>query len=161
MFRSTGAPAVALAIALLVACSDVENAPAADPTKSLDETVFRCSVEPILVRQCSYNACHGIALTDGAALRVYSPGKLRAMQSPNIDTAIAVLTEMEHHANFQSAAGFSFGTTNVDDNWLLRKPLPSPAGGYEHKGGAIWRDTNDAQYSAIRSWLSGTGKCTP
>jgi hypothetical protein len=150
-----------VALSLLNGCSDVQNASAADPSKSLDETVFRCNVEPVLVRQCSYNACHGIAGVSGSALRVYSPGKLRASTPPDIDTAIAVLTDAEQHANFQSAAGFNFGLTNVDDNWLLRKPLPAPLGGYEHKGGAIWRDTSDPQYIAIRAWLTGTGMCKP
>jgi hypothetical protein len=158
MFRVFGGARIVLALALIPGCSNVQNGPATDPSSALNENVFRCNVEPILVRQCSYTACHGI---DGAALRVYSPGKLRAMTAPNIDTAIAVLTDAEQHANFQSASGFNFGITNVDDNWLLRKPLPAALGGYEHKGGAIWRDTNDGQYLAIRAWVAGTGACPP
>jgi hypothetical protein len=160
MFRcSVGgwALAISLAVAISVpACSDEQNAPATDPSTALSETVFRCNVQPILVKQCSYNACHGIA---GAAFRVYSPGKLRAMPAMNIDTEIAPLTDAEQHANFQSASGLNFGITSVDDNWLLRKPLPQALGGYEHKGGAIWKNTGDSQYQAIRAWLTGTGVC--
>jgi hypothetical protein len=143
-------------LALVVGCTGIGNGPAADPASTLDETVFRCNVEPILVRQCSYSACHGIA---GAALRVYSPGKLRAQPPADIDQAIAPLTDAEHRANYQSAAGFNFALASADDNWLLRKPLPSHAGGYEHAGGAIWNGTTDAQYMTIRAWLLGTGVC--
>ena len=159
MFRSIGGWTLTLSLVatiVVVACSEEQNAPASDPASALKEDVFRCNVQPILVKQCSYNACHGVA---GAAFRVYSPGKLRAMPAMNIDAEIAPLTDAEQHANFESASGFNFGITNVDDNWLLRKPLPQPLGGYEHKGGAIWKDTGDAQYQAIRAWLTGTGVC--
>src|SRR6187549_2004371 len=91
---------------VLCACSAVENEPLPSPAAALSEPVFRCNVEPVLVRQCSYSACHGIA---NAALRVYSPGKLRATAPADIDAAIAPLSETEHHANFESAAAFSFG----------------------------------------------------
>jgi len=156
MYRSIGGRGIAVISLVVAACSDVQNAPAQVPASALSETVFRCNVEPILAKQCSYNACHGIA---GAALRVYSPGKLRAMQPANIDEMIAPLTDAEQHANFESAAGFNFGLTSVDDNFLLRKPLPPAAGGYEHKGGAIWTGTGDVQYTAIRAWLTNTGAC--
>ncbi|HEY5951412.1 MAG TPA: hypothetical protein VIV40_38225 [Kofleriaceae bacterium] len=145
-----------LAVLVGGACSVVENEPAPNPAASLNEQVFRCNVEPVLVRQCSYNACHGIA---GAALRVYSPGKLRASPPADIDSAIAPLSDSEHHANFESAAGFAFGITAIDDNWLLRKPLPSGDGGYEHAGGAIYSGVNDPQYVVIRAWLGNAGVC--
>ena len=138
------------------ACSVVENEAVPAPAAALSEQVFRCNVEPILVRQCSYTACHGIA---GAALRVYSPGKLRAATPSDIDAAIAPLTDAEHHANFESAAGFAFGIKQVDDNWILRKPLIAREGGYEHAGGVIFSGGGDPQYGAIRAWLMNTGVC--
>jgi hypothetical protein len=144
-----------MAALVVAACTDAVNAPAIDPSTKLDETVFRCSVEPILARQCSYTACHGQATT---ALRVYTPGKLRAMPPANIDDAIAPLTDDEEHGNFTSASGFAESTAPVD-NFLLRKPLPSSAGGFEHKGGAIYSGTKDAQYVAIAAWLAGSGAC--
>ncbi|HUJ59182.1 MAG TPA: hypothetical protein VLX92_11840 [Kofleriaceae bacterium] len=158
MFRSAGGLWLALACSA-AACAGPQNAPEPDPAQALDESVFRCNVEPILVKQCSYNACHGIAGGE-TALRVYSPGKLRATQAMTIDDLIAPLTDAEQHANFESASGFNFGITDVQDNWLLRKPLPSAEGGYEHHGGAIWMGgTNDPQYVAIRAWLTGMGVC--
>lgn len=144
-----------VALALICACTTVTNDRAADPAAALSEPVFRCNVEPILIRQCSYTACHGIA---GTALRVFSPGKLRAVAPKNIDEAIAPLSETEHHANFESAAAFSF-QTSIDDNALLHKPLAQAAGGFAHQGGAIFATTQDGQYAAIAKWLSGQGVC--
>lgn len=149
--------ALACAACACAACADVTNAPGTDPSTTLDETAFLCNVQPILVRQCSYNACHGIA---GAALRIYSPGKLRATQAATLDDLIAPLTTAEQHANFLSAAGFAASGVAPADNFLLRKPLPSSYGGYEHTGGAIYAGgTSDAQYVAIHAWLSGSSTC--
>lgn len=150
MFRAWG-----LAIALC-ACTEVSNEPAASPASTLSEAVFRCNVEPVLARQCSFNACHGQA---GSPLRIYTPGKLRATKPSTIDEAIAPLTEAEQHANFLSAAGFNFGLARTDDNYLLRKPLPGPDGGYAHEGGAIFTGPGDPQFGAIYDWLNGKGVC--
>lgn len=144
-----------MAALLVAACTDAVNAPAIDPSTTLDETVFRCAVEPILARQCSYLACHGQA---GTALRVYTPGKLRATAPANLDDAGAPLTTDEEHGNFTSASGFAESTA-VADNFLLRKPLPSSAGGFEHKGGAIYSGVKNPQYIAIAAWLAGSGAC--
>lgn len=143
-------------LALAGACTEVESPSVADPSMSLDEKVFRCNVEPVLARQCSYPACHGIA---GAALRVYTPGKLRAAKPADLDVGSAPLTEAEHHANFQSASGFKFGVKDPLDNWLLRKTLPAALGGYKHEGGPIFDGPGDPQWVAIHDWLAGTGRC--
>ncbi|HEX4449842.1 MAG TPA: hypothetical protein VH143_03175 [Kofleriaceae bacterium] len=140
----------------LAACTDVVNSPGTDPSTKLDEAVFRCNVQPILARQCSYLACHGQA---GTALRVYTPGKLRATPAQSLDDLIAPLTDDEQHGNFTSAAGFAVTAPSADDNWLLKKPLPASAGGFEHAGGAIYTGTSDSQYQAIRAWLAGSGAC--
>lgn len=150
MFRAWG-----LAIALC-ACTAVSNDPVASPASTLDEKVFHCSVEPILARQCSYNGCHGQA---GSPLRVYTPGKLRATTPTTIDEAIAPLTDGEHHANFLSAAGFNYGLAQLDDNYLLRKPLPPSQGGYAHEGGAIFTGPGDAEFRALYDWVHGQGVC--
>ena len=146
------------ALLAIAGCSDIRNMPEPEPSAALDESVFRCNVEPVLAKQCSYNACHGNA---GAALRVYTPGKLRATKPATIDDAIAPLTDDEQHANFLSASGFGAGD-RVDDDWLLRKlRLPAVDGGFELKGGAIYSRTDDPQYDPIHDWLTGTGKCAP
>jgi hypothetical protein len=146
--------ALAASLFALAACTTVANEAAPDPAAALDEPVFRCRVQPVLVRQCSYLACHGNA---GSALRVYSPGKLRAVAPTSIDELGAALSDAEQHANFLSAAGFAFNTA-PDDNFLLRKPLASAAGGYEHLGGAIFgRGSTD--YDNVHAWLAGEAAC--
>jgi len=160
MFRLWGGAMLAIA-----ACSDVTNSGEPEPSTGVDETLFKCNVDPILARQCSYNACHGLQRPDvpvgeaTATLRIFTPGKLRQTPTATIDDAIKPLTDAEHHANFLSAAGFSYAAPSLDQNFLLRKPLPSDEGGFEHKGGAIYSGTDDPQYQAIFAWLSGTGAC--
>lgn len=145
-----------LAFALTGACAVIDNPSAPAPSTGLNEGVFRCSVESVLVRQCSYTACHGVA---GSALRVYSPGKLRASPPADIEAAIAPLTEAEHHANFVSASGFAFSAADPVDNLLLRKTIPETQRGYAHEGGAIFTTTGDPQWMVIAAWLSGSGRC--
>src|ERR1700709_998762 len=127
----------------LGARTTVANEPAPHPPTGLNEMVFRCKAEPVLVAQCSYNACHGNA---ESALRVYSIGKLRATPPADSIAATAALTDAEHRANVLSPAGFSACGQLPADNWLRRKPLPSNDGGYEHKGGAIYSGPTDPQY---------------
>lgn len=155
-WRGRRAAIVASLWVAIPSCAAVDNPDVPSPDKAFNEAVFRCSVEPVLVRQCSFTACHGLA---GSALRIYSPGKLRAAKPADIDTAIAPLTDAEHHANFLSASGFAFATSDVLDNLLLRKPLAQSAGGYAHEGGAIFPSTADTEWIAVRNWLAGTGKC--
>ena len=119
----------------------------------LDRSTFDRCIEPILIRNCSFNACHG---NEGFALRVYSIGKLRAPGTPNTESARTDLLSMaEHDANYQSAIAFTFNGPAPDDNWLIRKPLPASAGGFEHVGGAIYTGTQDSCVQQIRAWLAG------
>jgi hypothetical protein len=134
-------------------CTQVTQAPAPDAIPFLDEVKFRCRVEPILVRDCSYLACHGNA---GFALRVYSIGKLRAGDSATLEARTAPLSDAEEHANYLSAAAFAFAGVAPDDNLLLRKPMPSESGGYEHMGGATFTGVDDPRVGTIRGWLAGT-----
>ena len=70
MFR-----ACALGIALGACTLSNESVPS--PAASLDENVFRCNVEPILVQAVQLPRVS--RQSRDTALRVYSPGKLRAM----------------------------------------------------------------------------------
>src|SRR3569833_3756438 len=98
----------------LAGCADVTNAPAPDPSKTLNETAFRCGAEPVLIAQCSYTACHG---KDESALRVYSLGKLRNPPAPDGITATAPLSDAAQHATYLSAAGFATNDVAPADNW--------------------------------------------
>jgi hypothetical protein len=146
----------AVSLVALAACTTVANEDAPDAIPALSEPVFRCKVEPILVRNCSYSACHGLR---GAPLRLFSPGKLRRDPAPTLDDRIKTMTEAEHHDNFLSAAGFSYGGVLPDDNLLVRKPLPVNAGGYGHTGGAIYAGLDDPSVTVLKQWLAGQGSC--
>ena len=98
MFRREHVAAFSLAMAS-IHCTTVENGPIPDPTTGLDETAFRAKVEPILVKQCSYNACHG---NTGSALRIYAPGTLRQLAYPTIDETMAPLTARAFTLPFRS-----------------------------------------------------------
>jgi hypothetical protein len=123
----------------------------------LDESVFKCKIEPILIRDCSYVACHGEA---GFPLRIYSIGKLRLDPSPDQMSRTKPITVAEEHANFLSASGFAWNGVAPVDNLLLRKPLPTSEGGYEHKGNAIYKGRDDPRALDVYNWLSGTLTCT-
>src|SRR5262249_9401514 len=124
----------AFALCFSAGACTVEQAPSPQSISTLDRGAFDRCIEPILVRNCSYTACHG---NEGFALRVYSIGKLRAKGTANNLTALtALLTSEEHDANFRSAVALTYGRPFPEDNLLLRKPMPGSAGGFEHKGGA-------------------------
>jgi hypothetical protein len=146
----------ALLAVLVPACTSVENAPDPGQIDTLDEPYFRCAVEPILLRDCAYTGCHGQA---SAPLRLYSLGKLRLGPSATLAERTAPLTTEERHLNFLGAQAFSFGGVASGDNLLVRKPLPSAAGGFEHLGGAIWSGRDDARVRTIRNWLEGGKQC--
>jgi hypothetical protein len=129
----------------------VENAQS--QVAMLDRATFDRCIAPVFIRNCSFNACHG---NEGFALRVYSVGKLRAPGTPNTqDARTQPLTQAENDGNYQSAVAFTFGGPAADDNWLIRKPLPAAAGGFEHVGGAIYSGTQDPCVQQIRAWLAG------
>ena len=155
MLRSSEGWRIAiLAMCVLCACSVVENEPVpesrgrARPSRCFAATSSRCSR-----RQCSYTACHGIA---SAALRVYSPGKLRA-------------TAPVRHRRGDRAAdrGRASRELRVGGRLQLRRHARSTTTGCcasrcpRAKAATSTRaarssaDGGDPQYVAIRAWLVG------
>ena len=63
------------------------------------------------------------------------------------------------HLNFLSAQAFAVAGVDPEDSWLVRKPLPSSAGGFAHLGGAIWSGRDDARVRLIEDWLVGAATC--
>jgi hypothetical protein len=151
-----GSVLLPLLLGALAACSPVENAPAPGLVVALDEPAFRCSIEPILIRDCAYLACHGQA---GSPLRLYSMGKLRLGDSSTLAARTAPITDGERHLNFLSAQAFAVSGVAPEDTWLVRKPMPSSAGGFAHLGGAIWSGRDDARVRLIQDWLGGGATC--
>ena len=113
----------------------------APPAQLLDYNEFVCAVEPVLIRRCSYLGCHGNA---DHALRLYSPGKLRAAAAATRNERDARLSAAEVEANFASAVGTVYAA-NADERaagddrvLLLAKPTAARAGGSEHHGVGIF-----------------------
>ncbi len=144
------------------ACSDLETERTLPP---LDETHYRCAVEPVLARDCSYFACHGSA---ERPLRLYAPGRLRLDVPPVY--VLDPLTEPERAANLASVLGLAAGE-DLEDSLLLLKPLDSDAGGYFHVGksmfggGDVFATKSAPGYLAIEAWLGGAAdydaECRP
>ena len=50
--------------------------------------------------------------------------------------------------------GLAPAAEDVEASALLRKPLAPSQGGGEHMGGVLFQSTSDADYQALRSFLS-------
>jgi hypothetical protein len=158
---------VAAALAL-VGCPAPDNAhglvTTAPPAQLLDYNEFVCEVQPVLVRRCSFLACHGNA---DHALRIYSPGKLRLVDTTDRATRDQKLSPDEITRNFESATGTVY-TASPDERQtpddhvpLLLKPTRASFGGSEHHGVGVFPVypaadlTHDAEYSALAAWVGG------
>jgi hypothetical protein len=155
--------------------------PTPDPTKGinpnnqpdalLDYNYFVCNVEPVLVRHCSYLACHGNPLH---AFRVYSPGKLRLTDDGTRNGRDSGLSSNEVELNFQSASGLVLSATpeeralpDFQKVLLLGKPLARRSGGAEHHGVGIFpyyparNIADDTEFAALVQWVQGSVQTTP
>lgn len=144
----------ALLLALALGGCAVDNPPADPP--ALDEAMFRCRVEPVLVERCAFPACHG---SPGRAFRVYGPNRTRL--DPRGQDLAGPLVDAEHRANLASALGFASPAPGYDEALLVEKPLAERLGGAEHGanrmfgGQSPFQHGDDPGLMAIRVWLDG------
>ena len=152
----------------LAGCPAPDNAhgltSTAPPAQLLDYNEFVCEVQPVLVRRCSFLACHGNA---DHALRVYSPAKLRLVATTDRATRDGKLSPDEIQRNFESATGTAYAASpaerqSPDDHVpLLMKPTRASFGGSEHHGVGIFPVApavdlaHDAEYTALAAWVGG------
>ncbi|MEP7122562.1 MAG: hypothetical protein ABJE95_16690 [Byssovorax sp.] len=168
-------------------CGTMVNKPAETATlPALDLNYFKCNVEPILDAKCSMMGCHGTEV--GRALRVYSRGKLRDANVSNApaqppptcptDASLAACTGTndchcagphapeEWKRNFDAARGMMLDVNGnplpaaqAANSDLIQQPV---VGGKSHAGVHLFK-TNDADYTTIKSWLSGSTllSCNP
>lgn len=168
-------------------CGTMVNKPSQSATlPPLDKNFFECDVEPILDAKCSMMGCHGTET--GRALRVYSRGKLRdasvplAMTPPPPGNCMPTLlsacigtndchcagphADQEWDRNFDAARGMMLDvngnpipTAQADTSDLLQQPV---VGGKSHAGVHLFK-LNDAEYTVIKSWLTGSthAGCSP
>lgn len=142
----------------------------APPDQVLDYNEFVCTVEPTLIRRCSYLGCHGNA---EHALRIYSPGKLRLGDPQTRADRDAMLTADEVERNFESATGIVYTNTVAERQapservLLLEKPLSARFGGAEHHGVGIFPVypatdlQQDAEWNALVAWVGGKKQPNP
>jgi hypothetical protein len=140
------------------------------PDQLLDYDQFVCTVEPVLIRRCSYLGCHGNA---DHALRIYSPGKLRLGDPTTRAARDAMLTAEEVERNFESASGVVYSNSAAERQQpservlLLEKPLSARAGGAEHHGVGIFpvypaQDLDhDPEWKALVAWVGGGKQPSP
>ncbi|MDP2305678.1 MAG: hypothetical protein Q8P18_06595 [Pseudomonadota bacterium] len=120
-------------LALLDACVDD---PGAAALPAVDTGAFYAEVEPILGARCGNPACHGSA---ARPFEVYAVHLHRA--DPDATWSDAPLTAAEHARDLARARSFL-------PDALLRKPIDA----VDHGGGAVWEDTGEAEWQAIRDW---------
>jgi hypothetical protein len=136
------------------------------PATLLDYNEFVCEVQPVLIRRCSFLGCHGNA---DHALRIYSPGKLRLVDSATTvrNDRDAKLSAAEVMLNFESATGTVYDAQPIDRQFpddrtpILVKPTRAEFGGSEHHGVGIFPVypapdlAHDADYAALAAWVGG------
>jgi len=148
---------LALALALCAAlsgCSDDEPAPA------MADREFRDFQElyPVLLRDCSFHACHG---APERFFRVVGPGRVRLdSESKAFDGA----TGDEASASYESALTM-LDAEHPERSLLLKKPLAIEAGGASHAGmddfgRNVYRSTHDEGYLAISRFVFAQPKAT-
>lgn len=117
----------------LLACVD---GPGREALPEVDTAAFFATVEPVLGARCANPACHGTA---ARPLEIYAGNQHRADAAATWSDA--PLTGDEHARNLARARSFlPFA--------LLRKPLDAA----DHGGGAVWEDTGEAEWQALRDW---------
>jgi hypothetical protein len=164
----------------VVALMALVGCPATDPASGLtttpaaqlyDYNQFVCGAMPVLIRHCSYLACHG---NPAHAFRVFSSGKLRLGDVATRSDRDAPITAAEIQANFDSATGMLLTaaapdqqTVDLQNTPLLRKPLRARFGGDEHHGVGIFPFSpaqtleDDPEWGALTAWASGQKQPSP
>lgn len=168
-------------------CGTTSTKPAETATlPALDLNYFKCNVEPILDAKCSMLGCHGTET--GRSLRVYSRGKLRdatvaIAQTPPAPTGcmtsalstcngtndchcVGPHADQEWQRNYDAARGLGLDAqgnpipaAQATTSDLIQQPV---VGGKSHAGVHLFK-MNDADYTTLESWLSGStlASCDP
>jgi hypothetical protein len=164
-----------LAATLQLACtSDTTGglAVTAHPDQFLDYNEFVCHVQPILIKRCSFLACHG---DSHHAFRLYSLGKLRMVDTPTrAARSVQLLSADEVEANFESTSGLLYANSAAERSaadlskvLLLGQAMAAKFGGSEHKGVAMFpawpaaTPDDDPEWQALKAWVAGAKQPSP
>ncbi len=129
-----------------LSCSGPSPGSAVDE-KKLDFNYYACVVEPVLVKRCSFLACHG----SNRPFRIYSISKFRMNPHPTLyERSNTPLSCEEITRNYESAMAFTKGVSTI-----LNKAIPQSDGGVFHKPGPMFRSSDDAEYKLLLQWVNG------
>jgi hypothetical protein len=122
----------------------------AAPASTLDYTVFKNKVQPLLAEKRPGHArcitCH----SRGTAFRLQP-----------LPAGRTAYTDDESRKNFDAAARFVVPGVPTKSR-LLTMPLVHEAGGTEfHPGGKHWTTQNDAEWKTIAEWVKNAAQSPP
>jgi hypothetical protein len=139
---------VAMLVSSLVGCGG--DAPEL-VVAQVDFPAFQSQVYPVLLRDCSFIACHG---SSKRFFQVYGPGRARLdpMTNPLDEVTMDELIQTYNRA---------LSMIDVQDpaaSLLLRKPLALSAGGTGHEGVDAWMrnvyaSKQELGYVALEAWV--------
>jgi hypothetical protein len=137
----------AYSLAIGACQSDAWNGNAPMP----DAAMFQAEVYPVLMRDCSFNACHGAA---ARFFQVFGPGRTRL--DPRLDQG-APLEPLELQVSYERARSMLVSNGAVTTSLLLVKPLAEHAGGVGHGGvddlrRNVYESALDPGYVTLLKW---------
>jgi hypothetical protein len=124
---------------------------------TVDASVFRSSVYPILLADCGFPACHG---TSQRPFSIFGPGRTRLL-AETMPYDPATPAELAH--SFTRAQSMLLGPDGVRRSPLLRKPLAISAGGAGHYGEDPWGNNlyltkTDPHFIVLFFWATSEGQ---
>lgn len=145
------------ALALLICCSAVQWYACAGPTDPAftkldrDRVNFEANVLPVLIRDCSFPACHGSPVR---FFQVYGLGHGRLLPGAR---ALDPLSPEELELAYQRSLSMIDPHAPASSP-LLRKPLAPNAGGAGHKGvdrlgRDVYQSAADAGFKVLEQWV--------
>lgn len=145
--------AIAIALGtLLLGCAEYTPP---ELRTDLDAESFERTAYPVLLRDCSFAACHG---GPARPFQVYGPGRTR------LDPALAPsapATPLEIAASYARAVSMLSTDRDLGRSLLLTKPLAAAAGGQAHGGTDalgrnVYASRADPGYAALAAWSAAT-----
>lgn len=142
--------ALLLGVASKVELGCQSDAPV-EQTPSADVQAFRNEAYPVLMRDCGFNACHGV---QERFLIVFGPNRARIDPATHHDTPVQPL---ELEVTHERARSMLVTSGPVTTSLLLTKPLEKSAGGVGHGGvddfdRNVYQSVDDPGYVALLKW---------
>jgi hypothetical protein len=112
---------------------------------------FRDEAYPILLRDCSFAACHG---TSERMFQVYGPGRVRLKKSEDEDLfPLDPATDHELEFSYERARAMLIYRETPDDSLLLHKPIQGSGHQVSDRWGRnVYPDAEAEGYQALLKW---------